>query len=58
MRALLIEGDTAMAKTVDLMLQGEGFEVSETDLGEEGLDWCGGLCRAPGRDRHRRVHGD
>ncbi len=38
MRALLIEDDTAMARTVDLMLQGEGFDVSETDLGEEGLD--------------------
>ena len=38
MRALLIEDDSAMAKTVDLMLQGEGYEVSETDLGEEGLD--------------------
>ncbi len=38
MRALLIEDDTAMARTVDLLLQGEGFDVSETDLGEEGLD--------------------
>ncbi|MDP6829378.1 MAG: response regulator [Alphaproteobacteria bacterium] len=38
MRALLIEDDAAMAKTVDLLLQGEGFDVSETDLGEEGLD--------------------
>ena len=38
MRALLIEDDSAMAKTVDLMLQGEGYDVSETDLGEEGLD--------------------
>ena len=38
MRALLIEDDTAMAMTVDLMLKGEGFDVSETDLGEEGVD--------------------
>ncbi len=38
MRALLIEDDTAMARTVDLMLRGDGFEVSETDSGEEGLD--------------------
>ena len=38
MRALLIEDDTAMAKSIDLMLQGDGFNVYATDLGEEGLD--------------------
>jgi two-component system cell cycle response regulator CtrA len=35
---LLIEDDTAMAKSIDLMLQGDGFNVYATDLGEEGLD--------------------
>ncbi|MDE0942140.1 MAG: response regulator [Alphaproteobacteria bacterium] len=38
MRALLVEDDSATAKSVDLMLQGQGIEVFETDLGEEGLD--------------------
>lgn len=38
MRVLLIEDDTAMAKSSDLMLQGDGFNVYGTDLGEEGLD--------------------
>ncbi|MBT4686722.1 MAG: response regulator transcription factor [Rhodospirillaceae bacterium] len=38
MRVLLIEDDTAMAKSIDLMLQGDGFNVYATDLGEEGLD--------------------
>ena len=38
MRVLLIEDDTAMAKSIDLMLQNDGFNVYGTDLGEEGLD--------------------
>lgn len=38
MRVLLIEDDTAMAKSIDLMLQSDGFNVYATDLGEEGLD--------------------
>ncbi len=38
MRVLLIEDDTAMSKSVELMLQGEGCKVYSTDLGEEGLD--------------------
>ncbi|MDP6567199.1 MAG: response regulator transcription factor [Alphaproteobacteria bacterium] len=38
MRVLLIEDDAAMAKSIDLMLQGDGFNVYATDLGEEGLD--------------------
>jgi len=38
MRVLLIEDDTAMSKSVELMLQGEGCNVYSTDLGEEGLD--------------------
>jgi two-component system cell cycle response regulator CtrA len=38
MRVLLIEDDTSMAKTIELMLSSEGFNVYSTDLGEEGLD--------------------
>ncbi len=38
MRVLLIEDDSATAKSIELMLQGEGFNVYTTDLGEEGLD--------------------
>ena len=38
MRVLLIEDDTTIAKSIELMLQGEGFNVYTTDLGEEGLD--------------------
>jgi N-acyl amino acid synthase of PEP-CTERM/exosortase system len=36
MRALLIEDDNAMARSVELMLRSEGFDVYTTDLGEEG----------------------
>ncbi len=38
MRVLLIEDDSATAKSIELMLSGEGFNVYTTDLGEEGLD--------------------
>jgi two-component system cell cycle response regulator CtrA len=38
MRVLLIEDDTSLAKTIELMLSAEGFNVYSTDLGEEGLD--------------------
>ena len=38
MRVLLIEDDTAMAKSIELMLTSDGFNVYATDLGEEGLD--------------------
>jgi two-component system, cell cycle response regulator CtrA len=38
MRVLLIEDDAATAKSIELMLSGEGFNVYTTDLGEEGLD--------------------
>jgi two-component system, cell cycle response regulator CtrA len=38
MRVLLIEDDSATAKSIELMLSGEGFNVYATDLGEEGLD--------------------
>jgi two-component system cell cycle response regulator CtrA len=38
MRVLLIEDDTTMARSIELMLRAEGFNVYLTDLGEEGLD--------------------
>lgn len=38
MRILLIEDDSAVAKSIELMLQSDGFNVYVTDLGEEGLD--------------------
>ncbi|GAK32277.1 DNA-binding response regulator [Iodidimonas nitroreducens] len=38
MRVLLIEDDTTTAKSIELMLSVERFNVYTTDLGEEGLD--------------------
>lgn len=38
MRVLLIEDDSAMAQSIDLMLKSEGFNIYTTDLGEEGVD--------------------
>lgn len=38
MRVLLVEDDLAMARSIEMMLNGEGFNVYATDLGEEGLD--------------------
>jgi two-component system, cell cycle response regulator CtrA len=38
MRVLLIEDDSALAQSIELMLQSEGFNVYQTDLGEEGVD--------------------
>ena len=38
MRVLLIEDDTAMAKSIELMLTSEGFVCDSTDLGEDGLE--------------------
>ena len=38
MRVLLIEDEPTTAKSIELMLNGEGFNVYTTDLGEEGLD--------------------
>ena len=38
MRVLLIEDDGATAKSVELMLKSESFNVYTTDLGEEGVD--------------------
>ena len=38
MRVLLIEDDSATAKSVELMLKSESFNVYVTSLGEEGVD--------------------
>jgi two-component system, cell cycle response regulator CtrA len=38
MRILVIEDDSAMAQSIELMLKFAGFNVFATDLGEEGLD--------------------
>src|SRR6202041_674623 len=38
MRVLLVEDDTPVAKSIELMLQAEGFIVDTTDLGEDGLE--------------------
>jgi two-component system cell cycle response regulator CtrA len=38
MRVLLIEDDSAMARSIELMLRSEGLNVYITDLGEEGID--------------------
>ena len=38
MRVLLIEDEPTTAKAIELMLTTEGFNVYQTDLGEEGLD--------------------
>ena len=38
MRILLIEDDTGTARSIELMLKAESFNVYTTDLGEEGVD--------------------
>ena len=38
MRVLLIEDEPTTAKSIELMLGSEGFNVYTTDLGEEGVD--------------------
>jgi len=38
MRVLLIEDDSSLAQSIELMLKTESFNVYTTDLGEEGLD--------------------
>ena len=38
MRVLLIEDDSSLAQSIELMLKSESFNVYTTDLGEEGLD--------------------
>ena len=35
---MLIEDDSAVARSIELMLKSEGFNVYTTDLGEEGID--------------------
>jgi two-component system, cell cycle response regulator CtrA len=37
-RVLLIEDDSALAKTVEMALRREGMQVDVTDLGEDGLE--------------------
>jgi two-component system cell cycle response regulator CtrA len=37
-RVLLVEDDSPMARSIELMLRSEGFHVYTTDLGEEGID--------------------
>ncbi len=38
MRVLLIEDDSAMARSIELMLRSEGLNVYTIDIGEEGID--------------------
>ena len=38
MRVLLIEDDSAVAQSIELMLKSESFNVYTTDLGDEGID--------------------
>jgi two-component system cell cycle response regulator CtrA len=38
MRILLIEDDSAVARSVELMLKSESFDVHMTNLGEKGID--------------------
>jgi two-component system cell cycle response regulator CtrA len=38
MRVLLVEDDSSVAKSIELMLRGEGFICDTTDLGEDGLE--------------------
>jgi len=38
MRVLLIEDDSAIAQSIELMLKSERFNIYTTDLGEEGID--------------------
>jgi two-component system cell cycle response regulator CtrA len=38
MRVLLVEDDGATARSIELMLRGDGFNIYTTDLGEEGID--------------------
>ena len=38
MRVLLIEDDSAVAQSIELMLKADSFNVYTTDLGEEGID--------------------
>ncbi len=62
MPVLLIEDDSAMARSIELMLRSEGLNVYTTDLGEEGID-LGKLydydiiVLDPAIARHERLRG-
>ena len=51
MRVLLIEDEPTTAKSIELMLGTEGFNVYTTDLGEEGLGKMGIVEGRPTGDR-------
>ena len=38
MQALLVEDDTASAKSIEMMLKTEGYVCESTDHGEDGLE--------------------
>ena len=38
MRVLLVEDDTASAKSIEMMLRTEGYVCDSTDLDEDGLE--------------------
>ncbi len=38
MRVLLVEDDTSVAKSIEMMLKSEGYIIDSTDLGEDGLE--------------------
>jgi len=38
MRVLLVEDDSATAKSISMMLTSDGYVVDVTDLGEDGLE--------------------
>lgn len=38
MRVLLVEDDSSMSKSIEMMLKSDGHVIDVTDLGEEGLD--------------------
>jgi len=38
MRVLLVEDDSTTARSIELMLKSENFNVYSTNLGEEGVD--------------------
>jgi two-component system, cell cycle response regulator CtrA len=46
MRVLLIEDESSVARSIELMLRPQGFDVTTTDLGERGID----LGRLPDYD--------
>ena len=38
MRVLLVEDDSSLAKSIELMLRSDGYVCDVTDLGEDGLE--------------------